>query len=676
MIFLSSNIVFADSADSDKTTKIKTKDEKLGDLFKDNAFFVKQAPHSGKIDKKIIKAFEKKIKSPKFMPLEFDIQNRTTVYINLDKPESISTIPSDVQITGVTNNTIVAKLTLNQMDQLGNLTSVLSITPQQRAVFFAPTSEGVAFSNANALHDMGILGIGTTVAIIDDSFFVTDPQIQPNIISSTLFDSGGYCGGSLSCGMTAGHSHGTAVSETVVDMAPAVNLRLYVIGNSVDFANAVDDAIANGADIITASLGFPSMGGDGTTKSFRDGTSYVAKKVNDAYSSGVFVTISAGNDGSSHWSGIYTPSTVAPSTIGLNGYQSVMEFQSSASGKQRACLPVTDIGGYFIATWNDWATSSQDYDLLLFNSAMTQILTGSAGYQTGSESPLEAFDGANVSSACLVIASWSSTQNHKFDIYTDGNTLNPTFQVRAKSIGTPADSIGAMAIGAIRYSTDTLESFSSSGPTDDGRNKPEICGPDGTSTHQSDYLNPFYGTSASAPHVAGAAALLLSENPTLTNLQLKNKMMMDARFNAAYSVDNLCGAGSGALFLIPPPSICGISFVSGAPINYGSIKPGLTSTEQILVLNNTGSAPATLYVSATDWKDSSLVSQMDASQTRFSIGAEAYLSKTPLTTGQQTMITSFNPTSTLNTYWQVLVNLINPNFVGSISQTVNFTATC
>jgi len=124
--------------------------------------------------------------------------------------------------------------------------------------------------------------------------------------------------------------------------------------------------------------------------------------------------------------------------------------------------------------------------------------------------------------------------------------------VRDGSIGTPADATGALATGAINVLTDVLEPFSSSGPTDDGRLKPEICGPDNVSSHQSS-LNPFAGTSASAPHTAGGAALLLNQTPGLSADELQNVLINSARFNPTYSINNLCGSDSGALKLQTPP---------------------------------------------------------------------------------------------------------------------------
>jgi hypothetical protein len=159
---------------------------------------------------------------------------------------------------------------------------------------------------------------------------------------------------------------------------------------------------------------------------------------------------------------------------------------------------------------------------------------------------------------CIVVGSFNSTQDHRFHMEFGNNTLNiPDDDVHLLgSIDTPADAVGSLSVGAVNfnntptnYSDDFLEVFSSKGPTDDGRLKPEICGPDGTITDQSG-LNPFFGTSGSTPHVAGAAALLLEQNPNLTVDQLKQKLISDARFNANYSIDNKCGSNSGSLELV------------------------------------------------------------------------------------------------------------------------------
>jgi len=253
----------------------------------------------------------------------------------------------------------------------------------------------------------------------------------------------------------------------------------------------------------------------------------------------------------------------SPSSIGsgeLSIYQTAMNFRPSESGVQRACLPVEDVGDFYYATWDDWFNTDQNYDLFLYNAAMDTLLDFSNIIQdgVGIDNPIETiFPVAPLPpvTSCIVVASLSSTQDHFFHIDTEGNVItNSADLVRAGSLDTPADATGALAVGAIDQVTDIIEPFSSSGPTDDARNKPEICGPDNTFTHQPG-LNPFFGTSSATPHVAGAAALLIEKHPTIPVDQLKNFLTVTARFDASYSVNNLCGENSGAidLSLVPGP---------------------------------------------------------------------------------------------------------------------------
>ncbi|MFQ5878641.1 MAG: S8 family serine peptidase [Dehalococcoidia bacterium] len=79
----------------------------------------------------------------------------------------------------------------------------------------------------------------------------------------------------------------------------------------------------------------------------------------------------------------------------------------------------------------------------------------------------------------------------------------------AGSLRQPADNPNVLAVGAVNHALPNLvEPFSSQGPTDDGRKKPDLVAADGVSTNTSGSapLFGFFGTFASAPHVAGAAA--------------------------------------------------------------------------------------------------------------------------------------------------------------------------
>ena len=95
----------------------------------------------------------------------------------------------------------------------------------------------------------------------------------------------------------------------------------------------------------------------------------------------------------------------------------------------------------------------------------------------------------------------------------------------------PADADSIIACGAVDASG-YLASFSSRGPTFDGRTKPEVCAR-GVSTR---CANPYSlngyttasGTSLSTPLIGGCAALILSAHPEWTPMQVREAMMMTA----------------------------------------------------------------------------------------------------------------------------------------------------
>lgn len=76
-------------------------------------------------------------------------------------------------------------------------------------------------------------------------------------------------------------------------------------------------------------------------------------------------------------------------------------------------------------------------------------------------------------------------------------------------IATPADARSVLAVGGTNPETDSHESFSSFGPTSDGRVKPNVCAPARTVVAKRDVFSTAEGTSFSSPLVAGFAACVL-----------------------------------------------------------------------------------------------------------------------------------------------------------------------
>jgi len=112
-----------------------------------------------------------------------------------------------------------------------------------------------------------------------------------------------------------------------------------------------------------------------------------------------------------------------------------------------------------------------------------------------------------------------------------GNEGN--YQSGTKNTGTmiaPADADSILSVGAV-WSDGAIASFSSTGPTFDGRIKPDVVAQgvnvyvaSGSSGYQSSN-----GTSFSTPLTAGVAALVLSAHPTWTPMQVRNALKQTAK---------------------------------------------------------------------------------------------------------------------------------------------------
>lgn len=108
-----------------------------------------------------------------------------------------------------------------------------------------------------------------------------------------------------------------------------------------------------------------------------------------------------------------------------------------------------------------------------------------------------------------------------------GNEFNTPW----KYIVSPADAKYVLAVGAVNPDG-KIASFSSRGPTSDGRIKPDVCA-QGTSVYtvQTGTLSSYTyasGTSASTPIVAGIAALLISHYPFINQYQVRDAIRWTA----------------------------------------------------------------------------------------------------------------------------------------------------
>lgn len=154
----------------------------------------------------------------------------------------------------------------------------------------------------------------------------------------------------------------------------------------------------------------------------------------------------------------------------------------------------------------------------------------------------------------------------------------------AGTLTAPADAFDILSVGAVN-STGDIASFSSRGPSYDGRMKPEVCAR-GVSTQAATTSSDISygsanGTSLSTPLVAGAACLVVQAHPTWPP-QLVREALMETGDNAD-TPDNTYGWGV---------------IDAAAAANYGaSIAADTTFGEIPLTVNFSGSSPLPI----SDW---------------------------------------------------------------------------
>ena len=135
---------------------------------------------------------------------------------------------------------------------------------------------------------------------------------------------------------------------------------------------------------------------------------------------------------------------------------------------------------------------------------------------------------------------------------------NSGFNQNHNTLGAPADGDSVVTVGAVT-SSGQRSSFSSVGPTVDGRIKPDLMAM-GSSVFVARSSSPTSygfssGTSFSCPILAGATALILSAHPNLTPMEILDMLRQTASMSS--NPDNLMGWGIintlDAIHLIPVP---------------------------------------------------------------------------------------------------------------------------
>ncbi len=434
-------------------------------------------------------------------------------------------------------NMIQVEISRSLLADLATWTEILYIRQPRRLKNHAVISEGVSASKANILHSAGITGAGVKIGILDSGFYGYESLLGielPENVETKNFRND-------SCGISncPSEKHGTAVAEIIHDMAPDAELYLVSINTDLEFVDAIEWLKNNGVQIVNGSIGYTVCGP-------KDGSSHCSRIAGSLRDVGILPVFSQGNYAVQHWTG---------ENKDQDG-DGLIEFDSGIEAIVFSPLSPGEVT--VVVNWDDWGnipdlpSSDQDIDLMVQSidpiTGVAQTVALSASPQAGNlgQEPVEGvvFNAIPYFLYKILLFNYDVTRTFKVDLTVTGdndNIFDIYPYVEASSLTSPADNSKVLSVGAAGIDG-AMHSYSSWGPTWDGRIKPDITAYAGVSTVTYGDLS-FYGTSASAPHVTGAAALIKQEHPDWGPDQIQAALEMWAVDTGPAGQDNQAGLG-------------------------------------------------------------------------------------------------------------------------------------
>lgn len=381
-------------------------------------------------------------------------------------------------------------------------------------------------------------GEGIKIAVIDVGFRGLQTAID-SLWAPASFDSISFS----STALIQGSGHGTLVLETIYDHAPDAEYVLYKVNSVAQCIQAINDAVdVQNVDIINISLGYRGL-------SWTDDDNNLCVATNNAADNGVLVFVSAGNRRQLHWKGMFQDNN-------SNG------FHEWSGLNEANTITLQDSTLFSVnLTWDN--AQAADYNLILFSVTNNQIVD--IGWNFGSTFESASYFNTSGNPETIAVFVWRfSGAAVEIEIMCRADRVGanlPTdqlaFFVPESSITWPASCSGGNVIGVAAVNFDLFDSppgttgihtsYSSQGPTNDGRRGVDLTGATATTVGSG---GTFIGTSCASPNAAGAAAALWSSQPNLDADNIRYLLFRKARL---YKDWGSAGAdpiyGHGGLFL-------------------------------------------------------------------------------------------------------------------------------
>jgi subtilisin-like proprotein convertase family protein len=421
-------------------------------------------------------------------------------------------------------------------------------------------------------------------------------------------------------GLDEGNSgEGTAILEIVHALAPAADLFFATAFTSdISFADNIRALRAAGCDVIVDDVIYFNE------SPFQDGP--IAQAVIDVTNDGALYFSSAGNEGNFNdgTSGVWQGDFKSGGSLALIPGGDVQDFGNGTISN--FILASGFVVGLY---WSDpLGGSSNDYDLYILSPNLDAVDDASTDIQDGTEDPFEIvgspFSGDRVvivrNDGAEVRGLHVNTFRGILGLHTAGQTHGHGSVVKAFSVA--AVDVATAHGGAFQGGpTEPVEFFTSDGPrrvfyNPDGspitpgkvlfsggggktRRKPDVAAADGVSVTTPGF-DPFFGTSAAAPHAAAIAALLRSAKPNLSQARIRQALTATALDIQAPGYDRDAGFGTVTAFNAlqnvgaqPRPFIV-LGTVTATPDIGTFIGPGGSASMSVQLVNNGGATALNL----------------------------------------------------------------------------------